>query len=130
MPGISKGFSYSSKNKVVCELCGKEFKTRSGLGGHMRFYHGTRDSEEQSNIRSLEQPAPVISPSPSNRELREAVERARLQSELAKFGVTPQQPLADISQQMGAGELDPTIKQQLQSRMFTTQPPPEPKPSL
>lgn len=106
--GIAKGYTYETKNQAQCELCGRNFKTRSGLAGHMRFFHGL--SDEPSSAPPLEgSPAPspppdeavglgAMPPAASNKALRAELERVRLTGELRKFGITPppQSPIEQL----------------------------------
>lgn len=119
---VKKGYTYKDF-QVECPICGKTFRTPQGLQGHLRFtpcgQEGVEPSPPNPEAPKLEQVTPVVPQSVSNKQLREAVERLRLQSEIARLTGTAPPPITpDLAQQLGLGELSETTKTMLQERAF------------
>lgn len=132
-PGVDPGFHYDKAHSISCPLCGETVKSKGGLIGHAKHRHGLivgsveeleavaagnlQPANEGNNL-SREPEVKIGTPSPSNKSLREQVERQKLEAELRRYGIPPGATPEDIAQKLGLGEMTEGIRDKLQGRAF------------
>jgi len=118
------------KEKVVCEVCGREFKDKAGLSGHMRFKHNQEKAEEPQSteptkdtkaiakrvqspleqlVQELRLPAMVdgqaeIFDSGVEYGVRSVLVGVRVAQELSAMGVQQAVPIIKMAQEMRESE--------------------------
>lgn len=141
--GLHRGHKWDERLRRECPVCGRTCANEQGFLSHLRRKHpeeyqqyqatsGIAGAESKPREKEGLPPGDVAPITPaSTRALKTEVELLTLEKKkrelLRELGNGQPQHYPDLSEIAGVGELDPTIKQQLQSRMFATQPPAQPK---
>lgn len=134
-PGPKTGTRYNQG--ISCPYCDKnDIRSEPGLRGHVMFAHpaeymASKQGQVAGDPEGFE-PTPGVKapPSPSNKSLRERLEKVKLEGELARYGIKPPQQAPDASEAAGLGPMTLGIQDELQSRAFGLAPQPNPQEAL
>jgi len=105
-----KGYVFPASYAVECPVCGETKKNKSGLRSHVERAHGVHISNVdewlagQGGVSESQEDQPIpTTTSPSNKQLRDDLERARLTGELARLGASPRSREPSVTEKLGLG---------------------------